>query len=467
MGITIEELRVEDLHPNPHNPRKRLEDVDELEASIRVQGIKQPLLVTPTGETDIDGHMQYRVVIGHRRLAAAKQAGLASVPAIIEEMDAKREREIMLVENSQRSDLTPIEEADGYQGLLDLGVGVKEMAEKTGRSDRFVRRRLKIARIPQETRDMSADFSQLSLDQLDKLAEFESDPDMQRELARADDFDWAYRRLSRERRKAAWHDKAQKALAKAGIKVESFPDGKNFWNWHPYGYRAGRMISDIETDFWTSFTRESDWPSARVYENSAFDEFCTYLPVPADELEKDKAKTDEDNAIKARGRELNRQAREFEAIAKANRTTWLKHNLRTLTHEHAETGICRLALAGTVGWRSVFPYQSYKGEDVIRELIAFGWNLPITEHDDEHWSLECKENLDSIRMVLKDRPLRILDVLAARWESNIGWNYWRQRHGVDDMGIWYDVLERIGYQVSEDERKALKGAYLGGGDDES
>lgn len=460
MGITIEDLPVEDLHPNPNNPRRQVGDVADLEASIRSQGIKQPLLVTPTGETDIDGHAQYRVVIGHRRLAAAKQAGLESVPAIIERMDARREREVMLVENSQRSDLTPIEEADGYQGLLDLGVGVKEMAEKTGRSDRFVRRRLRIARIPQETRDMSADFSQLSLDQLDKLAEFESDPDMQRELARADDFDWTYQRLSRERRKTAWHDKALEALAKAGIKVESFPDGKNFWNWHPYGYRAGRMISNIETDFWTSFTRESDWPSARVYENSAFDEFCTYLPVPADELEKDKAKTDEDNAIKARGRELNRQAREFEAIAKANRTTWLKHNLRALTHEHAETGICRLALADTVGWRSVFPYQSYKGEDVIRELIAFGWSLPITEHDDEHWSLECKENLDQIRMVLRDRPLRILDVLAARQEDNADWRAWRTMRGVDEMCVWYGALEHLGYQPSAEEREALKGAMV-------
>lgn len=458
MGITIEDLRVEDLHPNPNNPRRQVGDVADLEASIRSQGIKQPLLVTPTGETDIDGHAQYRVVIGHRRLAAAKQAGLASVPAIIERMDARREREVMLVENSQRSDLTPIEEADGYQGLLDLGVGVKEMAEKTGRSDRFVRRRLKIARIPQETRDMSADFSQLSLDQLDKLAEFESDPDMQRELARADDFDWTYQRLSRERRKTAWRDKALKALAKAGIKVESFPDGKNFWNWHPHGYRAGHMISDQDKPFWDVFTKDSDWPEARVYSDEY--QFCTYTPIPADELEKDKAKTDKDNAIKARGRELNRQAREFEAIAKANRTTWLKHNLRTLTHEHAETGICRLALADTVGWRSVFPYRSYKGEDVIRELIAFGWSLPITEHDDEHWSLECKENLDSIRMTLKDSPLRILDVLAARWESNIGWNYWRQQIGVDDMGIWYDVLERIGYRVSDDESKALAGEYL-------
>lgn len=465
MGITIENLQVDDLHANPNNPRKQVGDVDELASSIRSQGIKQPLLVTPTGETDIFGHKQYRVVIGHRRLAAARQSGLSTVPAIVEETDARREREIMLVENTQRSDLTPIEEADGYQGLLDLGVRVKEMAEKTGRSDRFVRRRLKIARIPQETRDMSADFSQLSLDQLDKLAEFESDPDMQRELARADDFDWTYQRLSQERRKTIWHDKALKALAKAGIKVESLPDGKNFWNWHPHGYKAAHSFSDINSDFWTSFTGESDWPEARVYSYEYW--FCAYTPIPADELQKDKAKTDKDNAIKARGRELNRQAREFEAIAKANRTAWLKANLRTLTHEHAETGLCRLALADTVGWRSVFPYLSYKGEDVIRELIAFGWSLPITEHDDEHWSLECRENLDSIRMVLKDRPLRILDVLAARWESNIGWNYWRSRHGVDDMCCWYDVLERIGYRVSEDERKALKGAYLDGGDDES
>ena len=139
MGITIENLQVDDLHANPNNPRKQVGDVDELASSIRSQGIKQPLLVTPNGETDIDGHKQYRVVIGHRRLAAARQSGLSTVPAIVEEMDARREREIMLVENTQRSDLTPIEEADGYQGLLDLGMHVKEMAEKTGRSDRFVR----------------------------------------------------------------------------------------------------------------------------------------------------------------------------------------------------------------------------------------------------------------------------------------------------------------------------------------
>lgn len=456
MGITIEDLPVEDLHPNLNNPRRQVGDVADLEASIRSQGIKQPLLVTPTGETDIDGHAQYRVVIGHRRLAAAKQAGLEPVPAIIERMDARREREVMLVENSQRSDLTPIEEADGYQGLLDLGVGVKEMAEKTGRSDRFVRRRLKIARIPQETRDMASDFSQLTLDQLDKLAEFESDPDMQRELARSTDFEWTYQRLVRERDKTKWCGEADKALAKDGVRVESFPDGKNYWTFEPRGYRRHNIISSTRDPFWKQFTSEDGWPEFCVFKNHG--DYCLYEPIPLDQLEREKNAKTERQAIMARGKELDRKARDFEAIARDTRFAWLKTNLHTLTREQTVAGICELALAETVGWHSMFVSQPSHGEGVVETLIGFGWNLPITEHDDDHWSLECKENLDQIRMVLRDRPLRILDVLAARQEDNADWRAWRTMRGVDEMCVWYGALEHLGYQPSAEEREALKGA---------
>lgn len=458
MGITIEDLRVEDLHPNPNNPRRQVGDVTDLEASIRSQGIKQPLLVTPTGETDIDGHAQYRVVIGHRRLAAAKQAGLESVPAIIERMDARREREVMLVENSQRSDLTPIEEADGYQGLLDLGVQVKEMAEKTGRSDRFVRRRLKIARIPQETRDMATDFSQMTLDQLDKLAEFESDPDMQQELARADDFDWTYQRLVRERDKTKWCGEADKALAKAGVRVESFPDGKNYWTFEPRGYRRHNIISSTRGPFWKHFTSEDGWQELRVYKNHG--DYCLYEPIPPDQIEREKNAKTERQAIMARGKELDRKARDFEAIARDTRFAWIRTNLHTLTREQTVAGICELALAETVGWHSMFVSQPSHGEGVVEALIGFGWNLPITEHDGDHWSLECKENLDQIRMVLRDRPLRILDVLAARQEDNADWRAWRTMRGVDEMCVWYGALEHLGYQPSAEEREALKGAMV-------
>lgn len=96
----------------------------------------------------------------------------------------------------------------------------------------------------------------------------------------------------------------------------------------------------------------------------------------------------------------------------------------------------------------------------LEALIDFGWNLPITEHDGDHWSLECKENLDQIRMVLRDRPLRILDVLAARQEDNADWRAWRTMRGVDEMCVWYGALEHLGYQPSAEEREALKGAMV-------
>ena len=362
----------------------------------------------------------------------------------------------MLVENTQRSDLTPVEEADGYQGLLDLGVRVKEMAEKTGRSDRFVRRRLKIARIPQETRDMSADFSQLTLDQLDKLAEFESDPDMQRELARSTDFEWTYRRLVSERDKTKWCGEADKALAKAGVRVESFPDGKNYWTFEPRGYRRHNIISSTRDPFWKQFTSEDGWPEFRVFKNHGG--YCLYAPIPLDQLEREKNAKTERQAIMAREKELDRKARDFEAIARDTRFAWIRTNLHTLTREQTVAGICELALAETGGWHSMFVSQPSHGEGVVEALIGFGWNLPITEHDGDHWSLECKENLDQIRMVLRDRPLRILDVLAARQEDNADWRSWRTMRGVDEMCVWYGALEHLGYKPSAEEREALKGA---------
>lgn len=114
MAITIVDIPVSQLMPNPHNPRRDVGDVRELADSIRAQGIKQELLVTPSG--DRDGRPMYRVVIGHRRLAAAKIAGLDMVPCRVEGMTAREERELMLVENTQRVDLTPLEEADGVRG---------------------------------------------------------------------------------------------------------------------------------------------------------------------------------------------------------------------------------------------------------------------------------------------------------------------------------------------------------------
>lgn len=305
---------------------------------------------------------------------------------------------------------------------------------------------------------MASDFSQLTLDQLDKLAEFESDPDMQRELARSTDFEWTYQRLVRERDKTKWCGEADKALAKAGVKVESFPDGKNYWTFEPRGYRRHNSISSTRDPFWKQFTSEDEWPEFLVYKNHG--NYCLYEPIPLDQLEREKNAKTERQTIMARGKELDRKARDFEAIARDTRFAWIRTNLHTLTREQTVAGICELALAETVGWHSMFVSQPSHGEGVVEALIGFGWNLPITEHDGDHWSLECKENLDQIRMVLRDRPLRILDVLAARQEDNADWRAWRTMRGVDEMCVWYGALEHLGYQPSAEEREALKGAMV-------
>lgn len=226
MSITITDIPVNDLISNPHNPRSGVGDVRELADSIRAQGLQQQLVVTPDHKAG--GRDIYRVVIGHRRLAACRLARLERVPCVIRDMDERTERELMLVENCQRRDLTPMEEADGYQGLLDLGADVGELAGKTGRSESFVRGRLRLARIPGQVRDAAADsFAQLSLSQLDDLAGLEGHPGMQAELAaKAGPTDWNWTRdmLTRRLSDEAWRTEARSALAGLGVDIDDTED---------------------------------------------------------------------------------------------------------------------------------------------------------------------------------------------------------------------------------------------------
>ena len=97
-------------------------------------------MFVPVDET----YETFTVVIGHRRLAAAKLAGLKEVPCVIASMDAKEQVRTMLLENMQRSDLTVYEQAQGFQMMLDMGDSVEDIAAKSGFSKTTVRRRVKI-----------------------------------------------------------------------------------------------------------------------------------------------------------------------------------------------------------------------------------------------------------------------------------------------------------------------------------
>ena len=144
-------LQIRDIEPNRDQPRKEFseEALQDLAESIAQHGVLQPLLVRPL----LDGG--YQLVAGERRWRAARIAGLTEVPAVIREMSDHEMAELALVENLQREDLTPLEEAEGYQLLIDTyGMTQEEVAKAVGKSRPAVTNALRLLGLPEEVRDM-------------------------------------------------------------------------------------------------------------------------------------------------------------------------------------------------------------------------------------------------------------------------------------------------------------------------
>lgn len=147
-------LRVLDVVPNPDQPRRQFEDgaLDELAASIGKHGILQPLLVRPM----TDG--TYQIVAGERRWRAARMAGLSEVPVVIRELSDRETAELALIENLQREDLNPMEEALGYQHLMEqYELTQEQVATAVNKSRPAVANALRLLKLPKEVTAFVAD----------------------------------------------------------------------------------------------------------------------------------------------------------------------------------------------------------------------------------------------------------------------------------------------------------------------
>jgi ParB family chromosome partitioning protein len=147
----LAQLRVDEIHPNARQPRKHLdhESTAGLADSIRAQGILQPVVVRPRGAGD------YELIAGERRWRAAREAGLATVPALVREADDRDTLLLALVENVAREDLSPLEEARAYAVLLDeFRLSLGDVAERVGRSKPAVSNRLRLLELPHDVMGM-------------------------------------------------------------------------------------------------------------------------------------------------------------------------------------------------------------------------------------------------------------------------------------------------------------------------
>lgn len=149
----IVNICLDHIYQHPDNPRKNLGDLSELSESIKKNGVLQNLTVIPEHwDEKQEWHENgYTLIIGHRRCAAAKLAGIQEIPCrIVEGMSKKNQVSTMLEENMQRNDLTIWEQANGFQMMLDLGETEESIAEKTGFSKTTVKHRLNIAKLNQK-----------------------------------------------------------------------------------------------------------------------------------------------------------------------------------------------------------------------------------------------------------------------------------------------------------------------------
>ncbi len=148
-GVRV--IPLDRIEPNPDQPRIQFDEatLDELAASIREHGVLQPILVRPTGPN------RYQLIAGERRWRASRTAGMTTIPALIEEIDDDAALEIAIIENLQREDLSPLDEALMYDRMVkDHGYSIRRLAQKLGKDKGYLENRLRLADAPDEIKEL-------------------------------------------------------------------------------------------------------------------------------------------------------------------------------------------------------------------------------------------------------------------------------------------------------------------------
>ncbi len=151
-AVSTNEIRLKDIRPNPAQPRRTFseQELEELSQSVKARGILQPILLRP----DPDAPQKYQIVAGERRWRAAQMAGLATIPAVVRNIDELELLEVGIIENVQRTDLNPIEEAEAYGALMKrFGRTQESLADSVGKSRVHIANTLRLLKLPETARE--------------------------------------------------------------------------------------------------------------------------------------------------------------------------------------------------------------------------------------------------------------------------------------------------------------------------
>ena len=210
------EIDIDLIEPNPQQPRTRFndEDLEELAASIRANGIVQPIVLRRSGS-------RYQIIAGERRWRAAQRVGLHRIPAVVREVADEKLLELALIENIQRQELNPIEEAQAYRNLVDsIGLTQESVAERVGKERSVITTSLRLLKLPVDIQNSIAEGT-LSAGHGRALL-MSDDPTVQREVARsAIEGGWSVRETEKAIKRARRDDRKEKSDPVSKVELDA------------------------------------------------------------------------------------------------------------------------------------------------------------------------------------------------------------------------------------------------------
>ena len=459
---TLVYLPVEQLDPHPNNPRKDLGDLTELTESIRANGVLQNLTVVSKPLSEGGG--QYTVIIGHRRLAAAKLAGLDSVPCVIMNMSDLEQVRTMAIENMHRTDLTPIEQADSFQMMLDLGDTVQTIADSTGFSETTVRNRLKL-------REYDRDRLQAATLRGGTLQDY-------MELQKVKD---------PERR-----NKVLDAIGTANFKNELESNLEAEKRDEMRAYYVGEIKKFAKKFPKKETTYNGNWENVRNYQLNA-EKKEVEAPKDADTVEY--FYTDDGYwAVQLYKRKVKEKAkREKKSEEQIAWEHWYKETTETLTdtakrHKKlriefvkglSENVINKKAPSAEIIFFAGILQSGYTRADVekywIDEFVKDFFGLEKKAFDLKTGADKGTGILEEYYEKLTKEPVKLLLVTTlAGLEGHMDYiPFWKKDYGsrfdnytdadikdIAALKIEYLLLEKLGYEVSDEEKKTMNGEYL-------
>lgn len=420
--MKIKNIPLGELHPHPQNPRKDLGDLYELTESIKSSGIMQNLTVV---KKDGGG---YTIIIGHRRSAAAKMAGLETAPCVVCEMSEKEQVQTMMVENLHRSDLTLVEQAEGFQMMFDMGSTMDEVVKETGFSESTVRRRIKLLEFDRD-KLLAAEGRGANLDDYAKVYEIKDEDRRNRALAAigTSNFDYTVQSIKNEEEMAKKHEKLIKTVSSFAKELtESEITEKYSYIKTLYNVSDAKAIEHEgkeKGDWVFTIGGNQYYPWVRIYRPFSDEEIENRARAEAEkaeEEEKAREKREARNAIEETCYELRRGFIEKFCNRKMNRDVMILFLFKALKGDHyidddieemleaenyeeqfAEnpTGFIAKAVYCQFGDRKANSYFDYYGGyvenkelDTLYEfLLALGYQMSDTEKQLKDGSYELYE----------------------------------------------------------------------------